>query len=103
MKLWKLMLTVALVAVVVLALASCGCEHTYDEALTKAPTCTEEGVKTFTCSQCGDSYTEAIAATGHTYSEAVTAPTCTEEGYTTYTCACGDTYKDNTVAATGHT
>lgn len=103
MKIWKLMLTVALVVVAVLVLASCGCEHTYDEALSKAPTCTEKGEKTLTCSQCGNVRTEAVAATGHTYTEKVTAPTCTEEGYTTYTCACGDTYKDNTVAATGHT
>lgn len=92
----------ALVLVVVLALASCGCEHIYDEAITTQPTCTAEGVKTFTCSLCGESYTEAVAATGHTYTDTVVDPTCTAEGYTEHTCACGDSYKDNTVAATGH-
>ena len=30
--------------------------HQYTEEITKAPTCAEEGVKTFTCS-CEDSYT----------------------------------------------
>ena len=103
MKIWKLMLSVAMVAVVLLALASCGCEHVYDEAISNAPTCTEKGEKTFSCSLCGDVYTEDVEATGHTYTEKVTAPTCTAEGYTTYTCACGETYTDNTVAATGHT
>ena len=38
-----------------------GDEHThqYAEEITKAPTCTEEGVKTFKCS-CNDSYTESV-------------------------------------------
>ena len=39
-------------------------EHSYTGAVTKAATCVETGVKTFTC-VCGDSYTEAIQATGH--------------------------------------
>ena len=103
MKLMKLMLAMALVLVVVLALASCGCEHVYDEAITTKPTCTTEGVKTFTCSECGESYTEAVAATGHTYTDTVVEPTCTAEGYTEHTCACGDTYKDATTAKLAHT
>ena len=102
MKLWKLTLVAALVLVAVLALASCGCEHVYDEAITIKPTCTAEGEKTFTCSLCGEVYTEPVAATGHTYTDKVVDPTCTEDGYTEHTCACGDTYKDNTVTALGH-
>lgn len=98
-KLFCLIFAIALLAAVTVA---CGCEHIYVPEETTEPTCTAEGVKTFTCSECGDSYTEPIAAKGHDYSEEVTAPTCTEDGYTTYTCACGDTYKDNTVAAAGH-
>lgn len=39
-------------------------EHSYTSSITKQPTCTESGMKTFTCS-CGDSYTETIPATGH--------------------------------------
>ena len=69
-----------------------------------APTCTEVGYTTYTCANCGHSYTaDEVAATGHVYEAVVTAPTCTENGYTTYTCAnCGDSYTDNVVAATGH-
>lgn len=41
-------------------------EHSYTATITKNPTCTEAGVKTYTCS-CNDSYTEEIAATGHDF------------------------------------
>ena len=37
--------------------------HSYSETATQ-PTCTESGIKTFTC-ECGDTYTETIDATGH--------------------------------------
>ena len=44
------------------------CTHTYTAAVTKTPTCGATGVRTYTCSLCGDSYTETIPATGaHTY------------------------------------
>ena len=36
---------------------------------TKAATCTEPGVKTFTCSGCGGTYTVAIPATGHAWGQ----------------------------------
>ena len=50
-----------MIAVLLFILTSCGCEHEYDDGkITKEPTCTEEGEKTFTCEFCGDSYTEAI-------------------------------------------
>ena len=56
--------------------------HEYTEEITKAPTCAEEGVKTFKCS-CNDSYTESIEKLPHTEEilNAV-APTCTETGLT---------------------
>ena len=55
-------------------------EHSYDEQITKAATCGEAGVKTFTC-ECGDSYTEEIPATGeHAYEDG----TCTGCGKTAY-------------------
>ena len=79
------------------------CTHTYTSKVTTAATCTKAGIKTYTCSSCGYTYTEAIAATGHSYTSKVTAPTCTVAGFTTYTCsACGNKYTGNTVAATGH-
>ncbi len=78
--------------------------HEYTDTVT-APTCTEQGYTTHTCSVCGYYYTDTeVAATGHNYSAVVTAPTCTEKGYTTHTCsACGDTYTDTEVSALGHT
>ncbi|MBR3691987.1 MAG: InlB B-repeat-containing protein, partial [Clostridia bacterium] len=40
--------------------------HSYDAgAVTTSPTCTEAGVKTYTCATCGDTKTEAINALGH--------------------------------------
>ncbi len=36
---------------------------------TKAATCTEPGVKTFTCTECGGTYTVAIPATDHNWGE----------------------------------
>jgi hypothetical protein len=67
-----------------------------------APTCTEEGYTTHTCT-CGDVKTDSkIPATGHTYTAVVTKPTCTEEGYTTHTCACGDVKMDTPTPALDH-
>ena len=55
-------------------------KHSYKEKVT-APTCTQEGYTTYTCS-CGDSYTGAkTKATGHSYGEwYVTKAATTERG-----------------------
>ena len=38
------------------------CDHSYDDGVvTTKPTPTSEGVKTFTCTKCGNTYTEAVA------------------------------------------
>lgn len=43
---------------------------TFDNGVeTKAATCTEPGVKTFTCTKCGGTYTVAIPATGHAWGQ----------------------------------
>lgn len=71
--------------------------HSYSSSVTTQPTCTATGVRTYRCS-CGASYTESIAAKGHSYKSQVVAPTFTEKGYTLHTCsACGNCYKDNYV------
>ena len=77
--------------------------HSYQEVSRTTATCTEDGVTTYRCETCGDTYTETTPATGHSYTAAVTAPTCTEKGYTTYTCKrCGEHYTADEVAALGH-
>ena len=47
-------------------------DHEYEEADTE-PTCTEDGLKTFTCKKCGNSYTESIDKLGHDYVNGVCA------------------------------
>ena len=98
--------------------------HSYTAAVT-APTCTEQGYTTYTCS-CGDSYKSdykdalghdykngtctrcgakdpgATPPHTHDYKSVVTKPTCTQAGYTTYTCSCGDSYKSDYKDALGH-
>ena len=84
---------------------TCGCtSHTYGSAvITKQPTCTAEGTKTKTCTQCGATVTETIAKLSHSYTTTVVAPTCTADGYTLHKCSvCGTSYKDNTTKAAGH-
>lgn len=61
--------------------------HSYTSTVTKQPTCTAEGVKTFRCS-CGDSYTEAISAAGHVFGAYVYNNDATEAADGTETAAC---------------
>ena len=79
--------------------------HAWDNGkVTKPATETENGVKTFTCTRCGETKTETIPKLTHehSYKAVVTAPTCTEKGYTTHTCACGDSYVDSYLLPLGH-
>ncbi|MBQ7597994.1 MAG: leucine-rich repeat domain-containing protein [Clostridia bacterium] len=59
--------------------------HSYTSTVTQAATCTETGVRTFTCS-CGETYTEVIPVDNsnhvNTKNVAATASTCTAKGYT---------------------
>ena len=61
--------------------------HNYTATVTKQPTCTADGVKTFRCS-CGDSYTEAISAAGHVFGAYVYNNDATEAADGTETAAC---------------
>ena len=71
--------------------------HTYDEGVvTKEATIYEKGVKTFTCSACGDTYTEDIPMVEKTWHKGDTVtPTCTEQGYTVYICDQDATLTEN--------
>lgn len=95
------------VALLSFALSGCGnkCEHEYDNGvITKEPTCTEEGEKTFTCSLCKETKTESMAKKEHTYKEEVTKePTCVEEGVKTFTCSLCEETKTESIAKKEHT
>ena len=65
--------------------------HKYESVVT-APTCTEQGYTTHTCSACGDSYVDAyVDAKGHSWSAWIqtVAPSCTAEGSQLRFCNCG--------------
>ena len=80
-------------------------EHDYKGVVTDEPLCIMDGEKTYTCTRCGDSYTETIDALGHGWAETKPgqAPTCTAAGYTSYkTCLrCGYTTRE-TIPALQH-
>ena len=104
-------------------------EHSYTSKINKSATCTESGTKTYTCSTCGDTYTETIPATGHSWKSATCTSkktctdcgvtegsalghsytskvtkqaTCTASGTKTFTCSrCNHSYTE-TIPATGH-
>ncbi len=79
--------------------------HKYGEGkVTKEPTCTAEGEKTYTCTRCGHKHVDKISAKGHKYdSGKVTKnPTCMDTGVKTYTCTrCGHK-KTESIPKSGH-
>ena len=105
--------------------------HDHVPEITLAPTCTEEGVRTYTCSRCEDSYEETVDPTGHTgdgeatctadqlcadcgtvlaerlgheFVETVVDPTCEDQGYVAHVCSrCQYTYLDTFTPAKDHT
>ena len=118
---------------------SCECgyfekaEHSWNEGVvTTEPTCTERGVKTYTCAYCEATKTEIVGATGHSFGDwtekdgnehtrvcskcqtseteahswdggdITSEPTCTENGTITYTCSTCDATKTEIVGANGH-
>ena len=80
--------------------------HDMDEGVvTTAPTCTEKGVKTFTCERgCGHTTTEAVDALGHepkpAVKENIVDATCTTVGSydeVVYCATCGDELSRTTI------
>ena len=81
--------------------------HTWGEwEITEPATCEAEGVKTRTCSGCGDVETETIPAIGHEWDEGkiTTEATCTKEGVKTFTCKNDPTHtRTEAIPVTEHT
>ena len=82
--------------------------HSWDEGvITTSPTCSDAGVKTYTCTVCSETKTEVLNATGHTSVNVAEQPaTCTEAGHTAgIKCSvCGATISGiEEIPATGHT
>lgn len=81
-------------------------EHIYQSVVTTEPTCSKEGVRTYTCALCGDSYTETIAKISHDYQPTgrKVDPTCTTEGFDVYECKyCDKETFVKTAEKLGHT
>ena len=79
--------------------------HTWNEGtVTTQPTCTVEGVKTYTCTACGQTKTEAIPKVDHASDAGTvtTQATCGKDGVKTYSCtSCGAVLKTEKIPATG--
>jgi hypothetical protein len=101
--------------------------HNHVGEITQAPTCTEAGIRTYTCSRCPDTYDEAVDPTGHVpgdeatctthqlcsvcetilteplghaYTALTVEPTCDKQGHTLHTCSrCSSSYLDGLTAA----
>ena len=81
--------------------------HNWDAGkITKAATCTETGVKTYTCTRCQKTKTEEIKATGHKeVKDAAVAATCEKAGKTegSHCSVCGKVIKaQKEVPVLGH-
>lgn len=82
--------------------------HTWDDGtITKEPTQTATGIRTYTCKTCHKTRTETIPMLkGHHWDNGTVTkePTCTEPGEMTYHCTdenCNESYTE-TIKATGH-
>lgn len=77
--------------------------HSYTFTVTKEATEEEEGIMTYTCSRCGNQYTEKLGKHSHYYNQTKTLKwvNCTQKGEVEHSCACGDSYIE-VIPALGH-
>lgn len=91
MKRSRLMMMLAALALCVglcFVLGACGdgeCKHSYSETVTVEVGCENDGLLTYLCADCGDSYTETVTALGHDIdTHEAKAATCLESGWQAY-------------------
>lgn len=83
-----------------------GCKHDWQETIDTAPTCLEGGHASYTCSKCGETYEQNLAAKGHDWKviEHVNMVynsdgTVATQGHTLYQCSvCGEQWYTDTGA-----
>lgn len=65
--------------------------HSYTSEITRNPGCTNEGIRTYTCSECKNIYMESIPAAGHKYDVDIVQATASENGSMIKYCSkCGE-------------
>lgn len=73
--------------------------HNYTSKVTKRATCGEKGIMTYTCLNCGYSYTKNIAKLSHTYKTTLVKATTSKSGTKTTKCSvCGYVKSTSTIA-----
>ncbi len=81
-------------------------KHSYSDWVVETEvTCITDGLKSRTCTDCGDVETEIIPATGHQNTIWITEqePNCTEDGYKDEYCLdCAELIDTESIPATGH-
>ena len=80
--------------------------HVWNEGtVTKERSCTEDGIITYTCSECGASRSESVPAAGHSFNEWTTTknPGCETAGEKKRSCTVCGTEETESIPAAGHT
>lgn len=80
--------------------------HTWNGGIISTPSsCIMSGIRTYTCTTCGETKTETIPARGHTWNSGIISrhPTCITEGLLVYTCnSCGSTRSETIPVTANH-
>lgn len=77
--------------------------HSFDSGtVTRQASCTQKGIKTYTCTVCGGAKQEAFSGSHKWDNGKVTAASCTVSGKTVYTCTVCNNTKEEPITATGH-
>lgn len=101
-KMKKILLICTFLTVLICAMTSCSHKHQWSEwQVSKAATCTQDGINIRVCDDCGESQSIPVSATGHTWSAWNTTKeaTCTVNGSKERSCACGEKETDTIVAS----